>query len=550
MNNMTLLELFKQEISLSPQQMQIAQKTATLSAKTIDEILVELNFATPWEVAEVKALYYDLPLVDLSTHKAQKEALRLIKKTEAIKRSILPLSIEGDIFTIAIDDIKDIKFVTYIEHVTQLNIKFVIAQKKLILHRILIDYYELDNPIDKSISELIKHYTKNTPIDINNLINLLFNNAIKVRATDIHITPEKFAINIFFRVDGVLQFYYSLPLEIHPNISVVLKNICKLDIAKKRVPQDGSFSYEFIDKQYDMRLSTMPTNIGENIVIRILEKGDSLLSLRHLGLSKQNQEKMLKYFSKPYGVILVTGPTGSGKTTTLYTAIKNINTLEKNVLTIEDPIEYQFAFIKQTQLNEKSGYSFEKAIKSFMRQDPDVILVGEIRDQATASLAMRASITGHLVLSTLHTNDAVSTIARLEDLGIKPYLIGSGLLSILNQRLIRKLCPHCKKRLHLSNDILLKKGISQNILKLVSEHTIYEATGCSVCNNSGYIGREMIIEILEIDYEIQSLIQSQSSAIEIHKYIQEKDIHLLRDDGYIKVLQGITTFNEIDRVVN
>ena len=550
MNKTTLLELFKQEVSLTAQQMQIAQDTANLSGKTIDEILVELDFATTSEIAEVKAIYYDLPLVDLRIVKPQREALKLISKSDAIKRSILPLKIEGDILTIAVEGLEDIKFVNYIEHITKMNVRFAIAQKKLILHRLQIDYYELENTIETSISESIKNYKKNDEIDINNLVKLLFNNAIKVRATDIHITPEKFAINIFFRVDGVLQFYFSLPKEIHSNISVVIKNLCKLDIAKKRVPQDGSFSYEFIDKQYDMRLSTMPTNIGENIVIRLLEKGVSLLSLKHLGLSKQNQERMLKYFAKPYGVILVTGPTGSGKTTTLYTAIKNINTLQKNVLTIEDPIEYQFAFIRQTQLNEKSGYNFESAIKSFMRQDPDVILVGEIRDHATASLAMRASITGHLVLSTLHTNDAVSTIARLEDLGVKPYLIGSGLLSILNQRLIRKLCPHCKKEISLSDKELLEKGVSQNILDELSLKTVYEASGCNVCNNSGYIEREVIIEILDIDEEIQSLIQSRSSAIEIHKYIKSKNIHLLRDDGYIKVLQGITTFSEIDRVVN
>ena len=550
MNKLSLLALFKQEISLTHQQIEIVKKTAHLSNKSIEDVLLELDFATSDEIAEVKAMYYELPLVDLRTVKAEPEALKLIKKADALKRTILPLSIDRNTLNIAIDSLENIKNINSLERLTKMNFKFFIAQKKHILHRIRMEYYELDNPIDSLIADSILNYRKTSDIDINSLVNLLFNHAIKVRATDIHLTPEKFATNVFFRIDGVLQFYYSLPLEIHPNISVVIKNMCKLDIAKKLVPQDGSLSYEFIDKTYDMRISTLPTNIGENIVIRILEKGVSLLSLKNLGLSKKNQENMLRYFTKPYGVILVTGPTGSGKTTTLYTAIKHIDTLQKNLLTIEDPIEYQFSFIKQTQLNVKGGYTFDSAIKSFMRQDPDVILVGEIRDSETASLAMRASITGHLVLSTVHTNDAVSTIARLADLGIEPYLIGSGLLSILNQRLIRKLCPHCKEKIELSDEELLEKGLSKSLLKEVTQREIYEAKGCSVCNHNGYIGRELIIEILEITPEIQSLIQSRSNAMEIHNYMKDKNIHLLRDDGYIKVLSGITTFSEIDRIVN
>jgi len=550
MNKKTLLELFEQEVHLTKEQVRIAHKTQTLSSKKIDEILVELDFVTSSEVAEVKALYYDLPLVDLHVIKPQKEALKLIKKSEAIKRSILPLSVKLNTLTVAVDSIEDFHSLNFLEHTTGMNIKFVIAQKQLILHHLQLDYHELDSPISKSIYSFIENYTQNSDIDVKVLVHLLFNSAIKVRATDIHITPEKFAVNVFFRVDGVLHFYYSLPLELHPSISVVIKNTCKLDISKKRVPQDGSFSYSFVDKNYDMRLSTIPTNMGENIVVRLLEKGVSLISVKHLGLSQSNQKRVLDYFNKPYGVILVTGPTGSGKTTTLYTALKNINTLEKNVLTIEDPIEYQFAFIKQTQLNEKGGYNFESAIKSFMRQDPDVILVGEIRDSSTASLAMRASITGHLVLSTLHTNDAVSTIARLEDLGVKPFLIGSGLLCILNQRLIRKLCPYCKEKDMFSHEQLLSMGVSQNIIDEAGEINIYKSCGCEVCNDSGYIGREAIIEILDIDKEVQSLIQSHANAIEIYNYVKSKNIHLLRDDGHLKILQGITTFSELDRVVN
>ncbi|MEA1916763.1 MAG: GspE/PulE family protein [Campylobacterota bacterium] len=546
----SILELFEKEVGLTIEQVKIAQKTAQLSNKPIDEVLQELDFVTASEIAEVKALFYGIPLVDLNTTRPQPNALKLLKKEEATKRSILPLHVEKNYLTVAVDTLEDLKAISYLEHVTKMNIKFVMAQKQQILHHLQLDYHELDNPIASSISEFLKKASSSDDIDVNILVNLLLNSAIKVRATDVHVTPEKLAVNVFYRVDGVLQFYYSLPLELHANISVVIKNMCKLDISKKRLPQDGSFSYSFVDKHYDMRLSTMPTNMGENIVIRLLEKGVSLLSVKHLGLSQKNQSILLSYFKKPYGVILVTGPTGSGKTTTLYTALKSVDTLRKNVLTIEDPIEYQFSFIKQTQLNEKSGYNFDSAIKSFMRQDPDVILVGEIRDSQTATLAMRASITGHLVLSTLHTNDAISTIARLEDLGVKPYLIGSGLLCILNQRLVRKLCPNCKKPLHVDSEYLLSMGVSKSIINEESCDTIYEAVGCSTCNDSGYIGREVIIEILDIDEEVQSLIQSSSSATQIYSYIKKSNLHFLRDDGHLKVLQGITTFEEIDRVVN
>ena len=546
----TLLELFKKEINLTKEQVDIASKTQALSSKKIDDVLVELDFVTLAEIAEVKALYYDLELVDLMIVKPQIEALKLVKKSEAIKRFILPISKYKNTLTVAVDGLENFKIIEHLERITNMNIKFVIAQKQLILHHLQLDYNELDNPISSAIENFIKEYEEKESVDINILVKLLFNSAIKVRATDIHITPEKYTINVFFRIDGVLHFYYSLPLSLSSGVSVVIKNMCKLDIAKKRVPQDGSFAYSFVDKNYDMRLSTIPTNVGENIVIRLLEKGVSLISVKNLGLSEINQKRIIEHFNKPYGVILVTGPTGSGKTTTLYTALKNINTLEKNVLTIEDPIEYQFAFIKQTQLNKKAGYTFESAIKSFMRQDPDVILVGEIRDHLTASLAMRASITGHLVLSTLHTNDAISTIARLEDLGIKSFLIGSGLLCILNQRLVRKLCPYCKEEEHFTKEELSDKGIMQSIIDEVKNITIYKSCGCDICNGSGYIGREIIIEILDIDSELQSLIQSRANAIEIYDYVKRKNIHLLRDDGYLKVLQGITTFSEIDRVVS
>jgi len=341
-----------------------------------------------------------------------------------------------------------------------------------------------------------------------------------------------------------------LPLKLHAQLAARIKILSKLDISEQRKPQDGAFSYSFLNEQFDLRVSTLPTNYGENIVMRLLGKNSSLFSLSQLGLTDANAQKIEKYFAKPYGIILIVGPTGSGKTTTLYSALRKIDSLKKNVLTIEDPIEYKFSFIKQTQLNEKAGYDFQNAIRAFMRQDPDVMLVGEIRDHDTAELAVRASITGHLVLSTLHTNDAVGTVPRLSDLGIEPYLIGSGLLAVIAQRLVRKLCSKCKVPKEVSTEELLSLGISKRIIDAHPDFELYEAFGCPHCRGTGYRGREAIIEILEIDEDIEAMITKRATTQEILAAAYEKGMHSLKEDGQIKALRGITTLQEIQRVVN
>jgi type IV pilus assembly protein PilB len=339
-------------------------------------------------------------------------------------------------------------------------------------------------------------------------------------------------------------------VSLHPQITARIKITSNLDISEQRKPQDGSFSYTFLNEAFDLRVSTLPTNHGENIVMRLLGKGSSLFSLEHLGLTPENTKKVEHYFSKPYGIILIVGPTGSGKTTTLYSALRKVNSLKKNVLTIEDPIEYKFTFIKQTQLNEKAGYTFDAAIRSFMRQDPDVMLVGEIRDQETAELAVRASITGHLVLSTLHTNNAIGTIPRLDDLNIPPYLVASGLLAIIAQRLVRRLCPYCKVPLQKSVDELVELGIPRDIISMNPDYTLYEAKGCEHCRNTGYNGREAIVEIFELDTELEALITKRASTLEILELAKKKGMKTMREDGYIKALKGVTTLEEIERVID
>ena len=535
---------------INEEQIQVALNVQKANPMFFGEVLQDLDFVTSNEIAEAIAMQNGLEYVDLSSVVPSSEALKLVPHEVAKNKNILPLNVDETMLTVAMQDVNDIMSIDYLKKISGKSIKLVVADESSIARYSEIYYYQMANPIEAEISELVKQTLENREIDIPHLVNLLLNNAIKDRVTDIHITPENSAIHIFYRIDGVLRHYFSLPKKLHSQIVARIKITCDLDISEQRKPQDGSFSYSFLNEEFDLRVSTLPTNHGENIVMRLLGKGTSLFSLAHLGMTEENSKKVEGYFSKPYGIVLIVGPTGSGKTTTLYSALRKVNSLEKNVMTIEDPIEYKFTFIKQTQLHEKAGYTFDAAIRAFMRQDPDVMLVGEIRDPQTAELAVRASITGHLVLSTLHTNDAIGTIPRLVDLNIPPYLIGSGLLGVIAQRLVRKLCNFCKKELEIEKEELVNIGVSEDIIKIKPDYKIYEPVGCEHCKDTGYSGREAIIEILDVDKEIESLITKEVSTLELLKAARKKGMFSMKEDGYIKVLNGVTSFSEIDRVID
>ncbi len=535
---------------VTEEQIKVALDVQKANPKFFGEILEDLDFVTSAEIAEAIALQNGLEYVDLENIVPTEEALALVPKNVAITKNILPLALDETTFTVATQETNDLMTIDYLRKVSRRAVKLVVADKKAIARFAEIYYYQLENPIEKEIEQIVQKVLEKKDIDVPRLVDLLLNSAVKDRATDIHITPESIATHVFFRIDGVLQHYYSLPMSVHPQIVARIKILSELDISEQRKPQDGAFSYEFLNEEFDLRVSSLPTNFGENIVMRLLVKNTSLFNLKHLGLNEKNTAKVEHYFQKPYGIILIVGPTGSGKTTTLYSALRKIDSLKKNVMTIEDPIEYKFSFIRQTQLNVKAGYTFDAAIRSFMRQDPDVMLVGEIRDEETAELAVRASITGHLVLSTLHTNDAVGTIPRLEDLKIPSYLIGSGLLAVIAQRLVRKLCPHCKERIELSPEELEQQGIPKTFVAQYPEYTLYKAKGCTHCRNTGYSGRVAIVEILEVNKTIEALITQGASTQEIEREAIKGGMHLLREDGYEKVLQGVTTLEEVRRVVN
>jgi type IV pilus assembly protein PilB len=535
---------------ITKEQIEVALDVQKANPKFFGETLLDLDFVTSNEIAEAMAIQSNLEFVNLEHIVPSPEALHLIPQNVARAKNILPISMDEFNLVVVTHDVNDLITLDYLRKISKKHIKFVVGDKSSIARYTEIFYYQLNNPIELEIQEIIKQAVNKLEINIPLLVDLLLNSAVKDRATDIHISPDSSVTHVFYRIDGVLQHFYSLPHQLHTQIIARIKILSNLDISEQRKPQDGAFSYEFLNEMFDLRVSTLPTNHGENIVMRLLGKNTALFSLKHLGLTEKNSAKIEKYFTKPYGIVLIVGPTGSGKTTTLYSALRKIDSLKKNVLTIEDPIEYKFSFIKQTQLNEKAGYNFQSAIRAFMRQDPDVMLVGEIRDTETAELAVRASITGHLVLSTLHTNDAVGTIPRLSDLGIQPYLIGSGLIAVIAQRLIRKLCNSCKKEKVYTPQELQNMGIPQRVLQLFPQYTLFEPTGCLHCRQTGYNGRLAIVEILEVDEDIETMITNKANTQEILKVAHAKEMFSMKEDGYIKALSGITNIEEIFRVVN
>jgi type II secretory ATPase GspE/PulE/Tfp pilus assembly ATPase PilB-like protein len=366
--------------------------------------------------------------------------------------------------------------------------------------------------------------------------------AINSRATDIHITPTNKTTQIHYRIDGILYPFYSFPIEVHSRVISSIKVKAEMDISEQRKPQDGRLSFDFLNESYDIRVSTLKVTNGENLVMRILSSSEELYNIRSLGLDPDDINQLRDLLHKPYGMVLVSGPTGSGKTTTLYAALREISSIEKNIVTVEDPIEYQFPLIRQTQVNEKAGYVFSSAVRAFLRQDPDVILIGEIRDGDTATMALRAAQTGHLVLSTVHANDASGAVPRLKDLGMRDHMISSSLICVIAQRLVRGLCPHCKQPYDSGDDEHRVFGIQKGT-------PLYAPVGCPRCIKTGYLGRIMVAEILVISKEIERLISVGSHPFEIKDKAVEEGMVTLRGDGIRKILNGKTSFAEVWRVL-
>lgn len=444
-------------------------------------------------------------------------------------------------------DPTDIVAIDTVRRLTGMNLKVVKADEKEIIEFIERFYSGVES-MPETISELEEIKEESEIVDINQLkvaaedapiirfVNSLFMKAIEKRATDIHLEPRENDISIRLRIDGILHNFPAPPKSAYPGIVTRLKILSNLDIAERRLPQDGRIKIKIGLKEVDIRISTLPTIYGEKVVMRLLDKEKLILNMEELGFEQEDLEKFQKALKKPYGMIIVTGPTGSGKTTTLYSGLNFINTPEKNIITIEDPVEYEIEGINQVQVKPKIGLTFATVLRHILRQDPDVIMVGEIRDLETAQISIQAALTGHLVISTLHTNDTVSTISRLYYMGVEPYLIADALNIVLSQRLVRKICEECKT-IDEEGTIALKNMGIEGV-------KAYKGKGCNICDFTGYYGRTGIYEVLEFTEEIKKMILEKKSDDEIRNYARKNGMKTLREAAINKVIKGITTFSE------
>lgn len=462
-----------------------------------------------------------------------KDALQALSPQYAFEKSILPLSLNGNKLELGLIDANNKKLINDIKFDTGFDVLPVELPADIILKNLKSNYPDQSNANSGQSESQNLLITDNSNVDF---INQVIMGAIKTLASDIHLESLDDSFRIRYRIDGHLREVSKLNKDRNSSLISRVKIMANLDIAEKRRPQDGKIRFKFNDREIDIRVSTLPTTNGEKAVLRILDKSQLRLDMELLGLSDKQKTILLKHITAPYGMILVTGPTGSGKTTSLYAALKSIHSDEKNIMTVEDPVEYNLNGINQCNVKSDIGFNFASALRSFLRQDPDVIMVGEIRDKETAEIAIRASLTGHLVFSTLHTNDSVSAVTRLSDMGIEPFLIASSVKLIIAQRLVRKLC-NCKIP---ANEPIPEWKINKQFL----------AVGCEECGYTGYRGRTALFEFAEITNEIQELISIRKSQSEIYKELKKNGFVTLQEAGREKIMVGITSYEEVLRETN
>lgn len=525
----------------------------------LGKVLLQMKYITDKDLVYSLSRQMDIPQVDLEHIKIPHEATDLVDEKFARKYMLIPFAVKDNTLSLAITNPFDLFPIDEIAVKTKKNVETWLASESEV-HRAIEEYYGVASSIqdvvrhlgvdsrEKEEAEEAQRASAKQPADapVKRLVDLILLQALEDGASDIHIEPYEDVLKVRNRIDGVLFEAKRFPKSIESALISRIKVMAAMDIAETRAPQDGGFSQKMGGKDIEFRVSSCPTIFGENVVIRILDRSKLSLKLDELGLMGPNLEKFQKMLRHPYGVILVTGPTGSGKTTTLYASLSQLNTPDRNIKTIEDPVEYRLPGIRQTQVNPKANITFATGLRSLMRQDPDVIMVGEIRDADTAQIAIQAAMTGQLVLSTLHTNDTASTISRLSEFGVEAFLMVSSVMGILAQRLVRRICKNCKtERAPTKEEAVLfqKQGYEVKGLKL------YQGKGCKVCKNSGYKGRVGIYEVLLIDDIIRKMILNRTAPMDIRdRAMSTQGLKTLRQDGLAKVLQGYTTLDELNRM--
>lgn len=546
-----LLEAGK--ISLA--QLNRALETQRKTKRRLGEVLIDQGLLTEDEIADVLAQQLSLERIDLEKTFVEQDIARSIPKEVALKYTAIPIFMRDDKLVVAMSDPLNMFAIDDICFITQKRIQPAVSTKKQIQKAIEIYYTKQDT--DQAIEELKREFTdftegsQKTEMDLTDdvqaapavrLTNSIINQAIATNASDIHIEPFENYVAVRYRVDGVLFESNRIPQNLYSAVSTRIKIMAGMNIAEKRLPQDGRIELETKGRSYDFRVSSLPTVFGEKIVIRVLDRTTFDFTRDKLGFTERENEIMDNIIRMPYGIVLLTGPTGSGKTTTLYSLLSEVNTPDKNIVTIEDPVEYMLEGINQVQVNTKAGLTFAAGLRSILRQDPDIIMIGEIRDEETAQIAVRAAITGHLVLSTLHTNDAPGAITRLVDMGVEPYLAADAIVAVIAQRLVRKLCPNCKAPYKAEDN-------DKMILNLDKPVQLYRAVGCPACQNSGYRGRTAIHEVMMVGREHRNIIARGGSAEEIREVAVRQGMVDLYESCRRLVLDGVTTIQEMVRTV-
>lgn len=550
-----VIGLLKTRKLITDDDIKAAETEAQKTGLTLEKALEKLGIIKAVDIAYMMSEETGTLFIDLKEYILDANVVKLVPEAIAKQFNAIPVFRSDNTLTVAMVNPDDLVAIDLIRNKSGCaNVDIVLASNDAVL-RAIDQYYAGVGKVQDVVKTIEPKETEIKEVDLGDttgvateeapivkVVNLIVTEAVRSRASDIHIEPDENTLRIRYRVDGVLHEVNTIPNRLKNAILSRIKILSKMNIAEKRKPQDGKIELKLENKSLDLRVSSCPTVHGENIVIRILDKSSVLLGLGDLGFMSDDLKKFNKVINRSHGIILVTGPTGSGKTSTLYASLATINSIEKNIITIEDPVEYQIPLIRQTQVNPKIGFNFAEGLRTFLRQDPDIIMVGEIRDKETAEIAIQASLTGHLVFSTLHTNDACSTVTRLIEMGIEPFLIAGTLAGILAQRLVRKNCERCKEK-HVPQEEVLKD------LKIPSEITLYKGAGCPKCNYSGFSGRMGVYELLVINEKVKHVMVENPTLEAITKAAKESGFKTLIHDGVEKVKKGITTPEEILRVM-
>ena len=559
-----LLEVLNKNKAISAEDYERVKAEVVNSGESVQAVLNKHNLVGETNITKARAEILKVPYQDISDTSVSPEALNVLPEAVAVKYLALPMAInkETNVLSLLMANPVDLQALEFIERKTNMKVRPFLGEKSKLEEEIKKRYSQ---SLSSEVTEALKDTAASKPAarldptqvvgagiireaPISKIVSTILEFAMKARASDIHIEPMEEKTRVRYRIDGILYEKLILPMNVHDSVISRIKILAHLKIDEKRVPQDGRFNFVAGEEEVDLRVSSLPSSHGEKIVMRLLKKALKVPELSELGLRGKALTNLQNSIRVPHGIILVTGPTGSGKTTTLYSVLNVINTPKVNIMTLEDPVEYQMAGITQTQVNPQAGLDFASGLRSFLRQDPDIIMVGEVRDKETAELAIQASLTGHLVFSTLHTNSAAGALPRLLDMEAEPFLLASSMTCIVGQRVVRKVCPHCKEAYTPPPEVQADIKKVLGALLTTEKMEFYRGKKCQECNNTGYSGRVGIFEVLPVDEMIGKQILERAPSSKIEAQAREKGMITMKQDGYLKVVEGATTLEEVLRV--